>query len=107
MINNVILVGRLVKDPEIRELSDGKSVCDITLAVTKPFKNATTHEYETDFINCTLWESLAINACEYCKKGATVGIKGRVSTRINTIEGKNITMLEIIAEKITFISKKD
>jgi len=107
MINNVILVGRLVRDPEIRESQGGKSVCEITLAVTKPFKNATTHEYDTDFIKCTLWEHLAINVCEYCKKGSTVGIKGRISTKNTTIDSKNISILEIIAEKITFISKKE
>ncbi len=99
MINNVILVGRLTKDPEIRELQDGRNVTDITLAVQRPFKNAQTLEYDTDFIKCTLWDSLALNTCEYCKKGTTIGVKGRVSTRNNQIE--------IVAEKITFISKKD
>lgn len=105
MINNVILVGRLAQDPELRETEKGKNVCTITLAINKPFRNGL-GEYETDFIKCTLWENLAINISEYCQKGATVGIKGRVSTKVQEIEGKKITTLEVIAEKITFLSSK-
>lgn len=97
MLNQIVLVGRLVQDPEIKELEDNRKVSVITLAVPRSFKNAD-GEYETDFIPCVLWNGIATNTIEYCRKGDLVGIKGRIQSNENKIE--------LIAEKVTFLSTK-
>lgn len=101
MLNHTVLVGRLVKELELKELESGKKVCNITLAVPRSFKNAE-GEYETDFIDCTLWGNIAESTAEYCHKGDLIGIKGHLQTRTN--EDKKI--MEVIAEKVTFLSTK-
>lgn len=95
MLNQVVLVGRLVANPNVKELETGKKVSNITLAVTRGFKNAE-GEYDTDFVDVTLWDGIAENTAEYCKKGDIVGVKGRVQ--------KIKSKLVIIAEKVTFLS---
>ena len=65
MLNNVVLVGRVVRQPELMVTQDGKKVSTITLAVTRSFKNAMSGEYETDFINITLWEGIAKSVVDY------------------------------------------
>lgn len=97
MLNQVILVGRLVEDPEIKELENGKKVCNMTLAVQRSYKNEN-GEYETDFIDCTLWNAIATNVTEYCHKGDVVGVKGR-------LQSDNRTII-VAAEKVTFLSSK-
>lgn len=107
MLNQFVIVGRLVRDPELHETEKGKKVTTITLAVPRSYKN-TNGEYETDFINCILWASIAQNTTEYCKKGDLLGIKGRVQTRtIEKEEEKTVYLTEMIAEKITFLSAKN
>ena len=106
-MNNVILVGRLVKDLEIRETENNIKVANITIAVTRNYKNAN-GEYETDFIPCVLWNSIAENTAEYLKKGDMVGIKGRLQS--NNILNEDGTIkdvrYEVVAEKVTFLSNK-
>ncbi len=107
MLNQVILVGRLVKDPEINETSTGKKVSNITLAVQRGYKSLETNEVETDFFTCTLWEGIAESTHQYCKKGSTVGVKARLAMkRFNYDDDKYFTYPEIVAEKITFINTK-
>lgn len=108
MLNQVILVGRLVYDPELRTLDDGRTVTTITLAVQRGFKNSESGEYDTDFLKCTLWSGIAENTVEYCTKGSTVGVKARLSQKYYEYEdGKSFSYPEIIAEKITFINTKN
>lgn len=107
MLNQVILVGRLVFDPELKKLADGRSVTTITLAVQRGYKNQQTEEYETDFLRCDLWSGMAENTVEFCKKGTTVGIKARLVQRNHECsDGKSFSYPNVIAEKITFISSK-
>ncbi|MCF7925950.1 MAG: single-stranded DNA-binding protein [Candidatus Izimaplasma sp.] len=107
MLNQVILVGRLVYDPELRTLDDDRKVTTITMAIQRPYKNAESGEYDTDFLKCTLWSGIAENTVKYCKKGSTVGVRARLSQRYFEYDNdKNFTYPEIIAEKITFISSK-
>ena len=73
MLNQVVLVGRLTKDPEVRELEDGKKVSSITLAVQRTYKNEE-GVYEADFINIDLWNGKAQKTSEYCKKGVIIGV---------------------------------
>lgn len=104
MLNQAVLVGRLVKDVEVKELESGKKVANITLAVSRPFKNEE-GIYETDFIDCTLWEGVAQNTKEYCKKGDIIGVKGRIQTNNYEFEdGEKRKSTQIIAEKVTFLS---
>ena len=106
MLNQTVIVGRLVKDPELKITDTGKKVTKITLAVPRAFKNAN-GEYDTDFIDCILWDNVANNTAEYCHKGDIVGIKGRLQTNVLEKEdGKKENKLEIICEKITFLSSK-
>lgn len=97
MMNQSMLVGRLIEKPEIIEDENGTKKCIITLAVNRAFKNAD-GVYETDFIKCLLWNNIAQNVCEYCIKGDLVGVRGRLRQGIENKE------LELVADKITFLS---
>ena len=79
MLNQTVIVGRIARDPELRETENGKKVTNVTLAVPRSFKNSN-GEYETDFINCVLWKGIAESTVEYCHKGDLVGIKGRIQS---------------------------
>ncbi len=105
MLNQIVLVGRLTKEPEVKNVDDMKSVSNVTLAIPRSYKNAD-GEYETDFVDVTLWNGIAQNTAEYCKKGDLVGIKGRVQTdSYENDEGKRVSKLNVIAEKVTFLSQ--
>ena len=105
MLNQIVIVGRLVRDPELRETDGGKKVTNITLAVPRSYKNLN-GEYETDYIDCVLWTGIAENTTEYCKKGDILGLKGRVQTRIYETDEKKKYVTEVVAEKVTFLSSK-
>ena len=103
MLNQVVLVGRLVRDPEVKKSKNNTSYSHITLAVPRSYKNVN-GEYETDFIDCTLWQLMATNTKEYCKKGDIVGVKGRIESRVYESDGEKKYLTEVIAEKVTFLS---
>ena len=106
MLNQTVIVGRLVKNPEVTKLEDGKRVSNITLAVPRSYKNEK-GEYETDFITCELWNGVAINTAEYCKQGDILGVKGRIKTDSYENEsGEKVYKTSIVAEKVTFLSSK-
>lgn len=103
-MNQIVLVGRLTSNPEIVTTEKEKKMTAITIAVPRSFKNAD-GIYESDFIRCILWNTIALNTCEYCHTGDVVGIKGRLQTRSYEDENKNRKYInEVIAEKITFLS---
>lgn len=97
MLNQVVLVGRIAKEVEVKELEGDKKVSEITLAIPRSFKNEE-GAYDTDLVNITLWDSIAENVKEYCRKGDIVGIKGRVQD--------NNSQLEIVADRVSFLSSK-
>lgn len=102
-MNNYMCVGRLVADPEVKETESGKSYSNITIAVPRSYKNAD-GEYETDFLDCTLWDTVAKTTTEYCKKGDMVAVRGRLETRIyETDSGEKRKATNIVAEKISFL----
>lgn len=103
MLNQVVLVGRLVRDPEFTDTETSKKMSRITLAIPRSFKNAD-GEYETDFINCTLWDSIAKSTVEYCKKGDIVGVKGRVQSSVVEKDDEKKYYFDVIAERVTFLS---
>ena len=105
MLNQIVLVGRLVKTPELRVTDTGKKTSTITLAVPRNYKNIN-GEYDTDFLDCTLWTNVAENTSEYCQVGDMLGVKGRVQTRIITQDdGTKKKKTEIVAEKVTFLAQ--
>lgn len=99
MLNNFVLVGRLVSEPETIKF-ESKKGRKITLAVPRSYKNVN-GEYDTDFIEITMWGSVAESTIEYCNKGDLVGVKGRIQSVM--IEDKNV--IEMVAERITFLSQ--
>jgi single-strand DNA-binding protein len=105
MLNQVVLVGRIVKTPELRVTETGKKTATVTLAVPRNYKNMN-GEYDTDFLDCTLWTNVAENTTEYCQTGDMVGVKGRIQTRIiQNEDGSKKKKTEIIAEKVTFLAQ--
>ena len=97
MNNQIMLIGRLVSDPEINETENGK-VTDIVLAIRRYFKNKE-GIYETDFIPVRLYTGIAEKTCEYCSKGDLIAVKGRVER----LSGED---LKIIADKVSFLASK-
>ena len=105
MLNQAVLVGRIVKDPELKTTEKGK-VTNITLAVPRTFKNSD-GMYDTDYISCVLWKGVAESTVEYCKKGDLVGIKGRIQTKdVELDDETHKKYVEVVAEKVTFLSSK-
>ena len=105
MLNQVVMVGRLVKDPELKETENGKKVTRITLAVPRSYKNSD-GEYDTDFVDCTLWTGVAESTTEYCKKGDLLGVKGRLQTSTYEKNEQKKYVTSVIAEKVTFLTTK-
>ena len=105
MLNQVVLVGRLVTEPELHKTENEKENARLVLAVTRSYKNEN-GEYETDFIPCTTWGTIAHNTVEYCKKGDLIGIRGRIETYNFEVEDGKKYITEVVAEKITFLSSK-
>lgn len=109
MINNVVLVGRLTRDVDLRYTSNGTAYASFTLAVERNFKNQN-GEKETDFINCAMWRKAAENLANYTKKGSLIGVEGRIQTRnYDNQQGQRVYVTEVLAEKFSFLesAKKD
>src|SRR3954469_4379740 len=106
MINQVTLVGRLTRDPDLRITQEGISVTNVTVAVNRQFRNQ--HgEIGADFVQCTLWKRTAENTVQYCRKGSLVGITGRIQTRYyDNQEGKRVYVTEVVAETVKFLDSK-
>ena len=106
MLNQAVLVGRVTSNLELEEKKNGKQLVTLTLAVPRSYKNEE-GSYDTDFIDVVLWNSIASNTAEYCRKGDLLGIKGRIQTSTYELEdGSKRKVTEIIAEKVTFLSSK-
>ena len=103
MLNQVVLVGRLTRDIVVNKSDKGVKVATISLAIPRSFKNSE-GLYDTDFVDCVAFDSIASNTSEYCKKGDIVGVKGRVQSRTIENDGRKENIMDIICEKITFLS---
>lgn len=103
MINNVVLVGRLVRDPELRYTPSNQAVATFSLAVNRNFKGQN-GEREADFINCVIWRQPAENLANWAKKGALIGITGRIQTRsYENQQGQRVFATEVVAEKFQLL----
>ncbi len=106
-MNNVSLVGRLVRDPELRTISTGNATCSFTIAINRQYTNAS-GERETDFINCVVWGKQAENLAKYCTKGSQVGVTGRIQTRnYDAQDGRKVYVTEVVANNVSFLSTKN
>lgn len=107
MINNVTLVGRLTKDVELKYTPANQAVAQFTLAVNRTFKNAN-GERESDFINCVIWRKSAENFANFAKKGALIGITGRIQTRnYENQQGQRVYITEVIAENFQMLESRN
>ena len=101
MINNVVLVGRLTKDAELRYTPSNVAVATFTLAVNRPYKNDA-GEREADFINCVIWRQSAENLANWAKKGSLIGITGTIQTRnYENQQGQRCLLYKIIKVAIS------
>ncbi len=103
MLNSVVLIGRLTKDPELRYTQSGQAVATFTLAVDRGYQNQQGQK-ETDFINIVTWSKQAENVANYMKKGRLVAVEGRIQTRnYENNEGKKVYVTEVVAENVKFL----
>ncbi|RQW65336.1 single-stranded DNA-binding protein [Listeria sp. SHR_NRA_18] len=106
MMNRVVLVGRLTKDPELRYTPAGVAVATFTLAVNRNFTNQA-GEREADFINCVIWRKPAENVANFLKKGSLAGVDGKVQTRnYEGQDGKRVYVTEVLAESVQFLEPR-
>ena len=106
MINRVVLVGRLTKDPELKYTQTGIAVVRFTLAVNQPFKSE--GEQKADFINCVAWRKQAENIANFLKKGSLAGVDGRISTgSYEGQDGKRVYTTEVVADSTQFLEPRN
>ena len=98
MLNQVVIVGRLVERPIVEENQNGRKVSVLTISVPRSFKNDE-GVYDTDYIKCTLWGNVAETTAEYCEIGDLVGVKGR-------LQCLNGSSLQLVGEKVSFLSSR-
>lgn len=104
MLNNIALVGRIASDLELKVTENGKKFVNFCLAVQRDFKNQN-GEYETDFMWFSVWEKTAEYMESNVEKGDSISVSGRLSTRQRDIEGKEVTMLEVIPRQVNLVSR--
>ena len=106
MINNVVLVGRITRDPELRYTPQNQAVATFSLAVNRQFKNAN-GEREADFINCVIWRQQAENLANWAKKGALIGVTGRIQTRnYENQQGQRVYVTEVVADSFQMLESR-
>jgi len=106
MINRVILVGRLTRDPELRYTPNGVAVASFTLACNRPFTNQQ-GEREADFIRVVVWRRQAENVANYLQKGSLAGVDGRIQTRsYDNNEGRRVFVTEVVGDSVQFLEPK-
>ena len=102
MLNRIVLIGRLTKDPELKYTPSGKAVCTFTLAVDRRFEKA------TDFINIIVWNKMGETCANYLSKGKLAAVDGELHLRsYETKDGRKATATEIVADQVRFLSPKE
>lgn len=106
MLNLVVLIGRLTRDPELRYTTSGQAVASFTVAVDRPFKNQR-GEQETDFVSVVCWRGLAENVANHLHKASLVAVQGRVQVRsYETQDGQRRKAVEVVADTVRFLEPK-
>ena len=107
MINHVILIGRLGKDPELRSTTSGKNCCSFTLAVGRDITSGKSVNQDTDWINCVAWGTQADNLCKYQEKGSLIAVEGRIQTRsYDNQNGQKVYVTEVLVSRIQYLESK-
>ncbi len=107
MLNRIILIGRLVRDPELRYTPNGVATCGFSLAVDRAFVNQK-GERETDFIDIVIWRKLAETCAAHLGKGRLVAVEGRLQIRsYETAEGQKRKVAEVVADNVRFLDWPD
>lgn len=108
MINRVVLVGRLTKDPEVRKTQSGKSVCQVTVACDRNRKrDDNSQEPTADFISCVIWGQPADFLGQYGRKGSLVGVDGRLQSRSYDKDGQRVYVTEVVADNLRLLESKN
>lgn len=106
MINRVTLIGRLVRDPDLRRTNDGTMVASFTIAVNRNY-TAKDGQQQADFINCVVWRKTAETLEKYCRKGNLIGLDGRLQTRTyENAQGQRVFATEVVCDNIQFLESK-
>lgn len=106
MINKVILVGRITKDPELRKTSSGISTVSFTLACNRRFSNSQGGQ-DADFINCVAWRQSADFMANYVRKGALLGVEGRIQTRnYKDQSDRTVYVTEVVCDSVQILESK-
>ncbi|MDT2545346.1 single-stranded DNA-binding protein [Enterococcus raffinosus] len=106
MINNVVLVGRLTKDVDLRYTASGTGVATFTLAVNRNFTNQDGNR-DADFINCVIWRKSAETLANYAKKGTLLGVTGRIQTRnYENQQGQRVYVTEVVADNFQLLETR-
>ncbi len=107
MVNNVTLLGRITRDPEVKAVGNGSAVCNFTLAVNRNFKNQQ-GEYEADFINVVAFGNTAQRMQQYVAKGNLLAVTGRIQTRnYENNMGQRVYVTEVVANNVSFVESRN
>ncbi len=106
MVNNVVLVGRITKDPELKHSTSGSAICNFTLAINRNFKNQN-GEYDADFINCVAFNQTATLMEQYVLKGQLLAVQGRLQSRsYDDNTGRKVYVTEVVVNNLSFLESK-
>ena|SRR5690625_3718338 len=106
MMNRVVLVGRLTRDPDLRYTPNGVAVSNFTIACNRSFKTKD-GEQEADFLNCVIWRKAAESLANYMEKGSMIGVDGKLQSRTyDDKDGKKVFVTEVLAESVQFLESK-
>ena len=105
MFNEVILIGKLVNKPILKETSQGVRLANMVVQVERPYKNNLGIK-EVDYVQCVLWRGIAAQVCETCDIGSFIGVKGRLQSRTHeNSENQSVSIMEVKVEHIEFLDK--
>ena len=108
MLNHVVIMGRMVRDPELRQLDNGTSVTSFSVAVERNYVDKTTNERQADFLNVVAWRQTADFVCKYFHQGDMIALEGSLHSRKYTDkDGNNRIAIEIVASNISFCGGKN
>ena len=107
MINRVVLVGRITRDPELRKTNTGTSVVSFTLAVNRRFSSNQEGGQDADFISCVAWRQSADFMANYVKQGALLGVEGRIQTRnYKDQSDRTVYVTEVVCDSVQILAQK-
>ena len=105
MINRVVMVGRMTRDPELRRTGSGAAVTSFTLALNRNYNSA--DGQQADYIPCVVWNKVAENVERYCSKGSLVGVEGRLRSRsYDNAQGQKVFVVEVVCDSVQFLETK-